>query len=261
MFAHQPCLNSSPIPKNMDTRHRSRGYLPFLDLWYIQVMIGYFPVPYPDEILYSICARYTSIMNYPSKRSVVEELFGTRNAIAVVDLPSHLDYLTTAIPHSSPIAEDYLVRHHTLLPFYSAFLPSERVRRLEIDLHSNNGAGIHMRAGIMASRVKLPESLRYCPLCATEDRVNYAETYWHRIHQVPGVQVCPVHGMRIQESEARLRNRATRYEFVAAEHIVPNTIDAKAAVPSQDIILLEIAQDTEWLLSRHGALPDLEHIR
>jgi len=30
-------------------------------------MIGFFPDPFTDELLYSVCARYSDYMRYPSK--------------------------------------------------------------------------------------------------------------------------------------------------------------------------------------------------
>ena len=41
-------------------------------------MIGFFPDPYPDELLYSVLARFQSRVQYPSRESLVRELFGTK---------------------------------------------------------------------------------------------------------------------------------------------------------------------------------------
>jgi len=61
-------------------------------------MIATLPTPYPDELLYSLCARYCDRMHYPSKRSAIQELFGTGNVIASVGLPSHIDDFVAALP-------------------------------------------------------------------------------------------------------------------------------------------------------------------
>jgi hypothetical protein len=53
-------------------------------------MIGCFPDPYPDELLYSVCARFHKRVQYPNKKGTMRELFGDEAAIAVVDLPSNL---------------------------------------------------------------------------------------------------------------------------------------------------------------------------
>ena len=61
-------------------------------------MIGFLPQPYLDELLYSVCARYSNQAQYPDKKSVVQELFGISTALAVIDLPAHLGNLIAALP-------------------------------------------------------------------------------------------------------------------------------------------------------------------
>ncbi|WP_428992390.1 TniQ family protein [Acidithiobacillus ferrooxidans] len=53
-------------------------------------MIAFFPEPYPDELLYSICARYHIMSRNNDFRHTVEDLFGCRQACAVYDFPSRL---------------------------------------------------------------------------------------------------------------------------------------------------------------------------
>ncbi len=50
-------------------------------------MIGSFPVGHPDELLYSICARYGDRMSYPERTSISQELFGAPQLAAISDLP------------------------------------------------------------------------------------------------------------------------------------------------------------------------------
>src|SRR6266568_7193258 len=138
-------------------------------------MIGYFPKAYPDELLYSICARCFDRMCYPNKQALVQELFGTRTVLACIELPSHLDDLIAALPAGHRYTADQLIDHHTLLPFYGPFLPPDRLDHIRQDMHGKNGSTIHMRLGIMASRVSLPRWLRLCPCCVQEDRKNFDE--------------------------------------------------------------------------------------
>jgi hypothetical protein len=155
-------------------------------------MIGYFPKAHPDELLYSICARCFDRMGYPNKQALVQEIFGKRTVLACIELPSHLDNLIAVLPTGHHYTADQLIDYHTLLPFYGPFLPPARLNRVRQDMRGNNGPTIHMRIGSMASRVPLPRWLRFCTLCVHEDRKQFDECYWHRIHQIPGVVVCPV---------------------------------------------------------------------
>jgi TniQ len=210
-------------------------------------MIGTLPSPYPGELLYSLCARYCDRMQYPSKRSVVQDLFGTRNVIASVWLPSRLNEFVAALAPGHHSSADDLIDNHTLLPFYAPFVLPERLRQLRQDMHGRNGPGIHMRLGIMASRVPLPQWLRLCPQCVEDDRKQYSECYWHRVHQVPGVEVCPIHETRLQNSSVRARSVKTRYEFVPAERAL--LTPGQPALPDHYLeILLRLARDAQWLL-------------
>ncbi len=60
-------------------------------------MLGYFPKPYPDELLYSVIARHAIHLGSHSDKALVQELFLSRNAAAVVDFPGHLVTLVEQI--------------------------------------------------------------------------------------------------------------------------------------------------------------------
>src|SRR4030042_7010586 len=60
-------------------------------------------------------------------------------------------------------------------------------------IKSDSGMGLHSKRGINTSRVKVPQFLRYCPECVSEDFERWGETYWRRTHQLPGVLVCTDH--------------------------------------------------------------------
>lgn len=90
-------------------------------------MIGWFPAPYPDELLYSICARYKEQVAYPSHYPANEDLFGHVRIYAGIALPANLALLVSALPSGHHLTADRLMDNHTLLPFYSYFLPADRV--------------------------------------------------------------------------------------------------------------------------------------
>jgi hypothetical protein len=215
-------------------------------------MIGHFRDPYPDELLYSVFARFSDRMGYPSKKSVVWDLFGTWNVMAVVDFPSHLDRLIAALPAECDYTADSLIDDHTLLPFYGPFLPSERLELIRRDMHGDRGTAIPTRVGTVASHIPLPRWLRFCLQCVEEDRKLWGECYWHRVHQAPIVFVCPSHANGLQDSDVPIRNARTKYEFISAEHMLRTSAkQVSTTLHSCNKILLHIAQDTAWLLKQH----------
>lgn len=220
-------------------------------------MIGSLPDIYPGEPLYSLWARHCERMQYPSRRSVVKELFGTENVVASMELPSHIDDFVAALPPGHHYTADLLIDNHTLLPIYGPFLPPERLRHLRQDMRGRNGPAIHMRAGLMASHVSPPAWLRLCPCCVEEDRRKVGECYWHLVHQVPGVEVCPVHEVYLCDSNVHTHSMKIRYEFVSAERAVLRLRQQDLhAVPNET--LLKIARDAHWLLNGRGLSQNLE---
>jgi Tn7-like transposition protein D/TniQ len=221
-------------------------------------MIGNWPDPYPDELFYSICARFSERVRYSSRRSVVAELFGTDQAMACVILPSHLGYLVSQLPPNSNYDIARIINQHTLLPYFAPFLPPERHDRLRQDMCNNNGPALHMRAGLMASRVSLPQWLRFCPQCAEEDSRRVGECYWHRIHQVPGVEICPLHKSWLKNSSVRARDAQIRYEFISAgcaiQEASPDRFDREDSFID---MLSALAQDAQWLLDQRNISQDL----
>jgi hypothetical protein len=167
---------------------------------------GYFPTLHPDELLYSGCARYFERGNFASVKSALFDLFGAATAGAIVDLPCRLSEFEAALPKGHGYKAERLIDKHTLAPLFCAFLPPERARRIRHDMLGNNGPALHRRIGLTANRVPFRDRLRFCPLCAREDIDHFVKPYWHRLHQLPGVEICPRHEVFLEEGEAFTRH-------------------------------------------------------
>lgn len=224
-------------------------------------MIGDYRPHHPDECLFSGCARCFELLPYEDKKQFLEILFNDRNIMAVVDLPSHIKEFVSNLPEGHYLTVDHVINQATLLPYYYPFLPRDRYETIRNDMEGRNGKSIHMRIGEMATSIHKLEYLRYCPECVIQDRKLYRETYWHRLHQVPGVLICPIHHVYIEDSSVPLRNRKLRYEFISAES-ANLTIDPKSAVDHlQYSILLKIAQESEFLLETTSQPMDFSQLR
>jgi hypothetical protein len=218
-------------------------------------MIGHFPTAHPDELFYSICSRYADRTQYPNKEAINSELFGARSCAATIDLPSHLKQLTSSLPHKdeSSCREliDKFIDNNTLLPLYSPFLPPERVAKIREAMESSNGSSIHNKAGIIPSTVGLPNWLRYCPVCVEDDRKQVGGCYWHRLHQVPGVLVCPLHKVFLANSTVSARNRVNSSVYTSAESVLLKApVRPLSSSDADHQALIRIAQDAEWLLTQ-----------
>lgn len=156
------------------------------------------PLPYPDELLYSVITRYHLRSNNSSPKWTLREVYGTEIVIPTIDLPSHLDDLTNGSVFRGISCEQWICQH-TFYSYFAPFLPTERAERLKQLMKSKDGSGIHTLVGITASTIERTDELMFCPTCYEEDIHAYGEPYWHRLHQLPGVWVCSKHKVILQE--------------------------------------------------------------
>ena len=212
-------------------------------------MITFFPVPYEDEVLYSVLARYHVRSGNISYKATMRDLFGSTSVTAVMDLPSNIHNLVNNMPLNSRYTEEYLIKNHTLFPFYSAFLPPERAEQVFQSMKGENGGSIYTRTGIMACSIVLNQYFKFCPTCTEEDKLQYGELYWHRVHQIPGVLVCPKHYVPLYNSLVPVRGY-NKYQYKAAseENCVKPDIDVMYA---DDIFekLVRLTEDAQVLLN------------
>lgn len=94
--------------------------------------------------------------------------------------------------------KDFVCRH-TITPFTSAF----RYRSAEMHPHGED-VGMHLQFCTMV----LPrEKVYVCHQCATEDMAYWGLSYWRRSHQIPGVDWCQKHRVRLYAVDKSALNR------------------------------------------------------
>src|SRR5208283_2598978 len=143
-------------------------------------MIHGFPIPYPDELFYSLVARRAARLRYPEQRAVLREVFGTHAVAGTLEFPCGLWYLQQAVPDGHPCANESLLSSTTLLPWYAPFLPAERVIQLKQRMLYGSGSTTYSHAGKLDGRVPQPLLMRFCPECLREDKIAGRELYWRR---------------------------------------------------------------------------------
>lgn len=164
-------------------------------------MIHGFPIPYSDEVFYSVVARRASRMNYPSHRAILRELFGSNSVAGTLEVPSHLWTLQNRLPDSHPCASDSLTEGTTFLPWYKPFLPPEAIAQLKQHILHGTGSRSGGRPTKLSGGVPTPRFLRFCPECLREDSRSGRELYWRRLHQLTGIDICPSHLVYLEASQ------------------------------------------------------------
>ncbi len=214
-------------------------------------MLGFFPEIFPDELLFSALSRYSERVMYKSKEATTRDLFGNGRVHIAIDFQSFLGDLVALLPTGHRYSVDRLINDHTLLRFYGAFLPPARFQQLKRDIQEGCAGGvIHGRVGILTSKIRL-HFLQFCPECAQADQEQYGEPYWHRLHQVPGVKVCPIHRVFLERSNVSVQHRSSQQAFVTLRQAV-EPVNAKPIDPSNHNhqAHLQIARDAAWLLNQ-----------
>lgn len=155
------------------------------------------PKPFPDELLYSILARTMAHTGYPTYRSFRNEVMLYSNEYPAIEFRNNLK---PEVQEKLGLTVEETLQHHTIFPFLIRFMmPEKRNKLWRISLSSETRF-----LGLYTPERTNESYLRYCPLCVREQRQQYGECYWSRLHQIPGVNFCPMHGCRLLLSDVPL---------------------------------------------------------
>lgn len=223
-------------------------------------MISFFPAPYPDELLYSIISRYHIRSGNTSAKITLKELFNCATVTAVLDLPCCIDALVGNLPSFIQYSSEDLIIGHTLFPYYAAFLPDVRIETVISSMKSNFGGDIHTRTGIMASTIRAPQYIRFCPLCNEEDKCIYGEFYWHRQHQVPGVMVCYKHLVPLIDSTVEVHGM-NKHIYVPADENNCKFRLIKVEPNKEYEHLKRLTHDVNWIFNNFTLIKDIKDFR
>ena len=153
-------------------------------------MLTYFPPPYPGEWWYSVLCRYHVRSGHSKYATTISELYGGRKMVHGRLIPGgDCAAILSNLPPGVLSIDDVLA-NHTLLPYYTRFFETDKKWQVWNALRAGHGSGI------TSIRTQMPdgtEGLKYCPLCYRSDTAQYGEPYWHSIHQIPLMPLCPTH--------------------------------------------------------------------
>jgi len=203
------------------------------------------PRPNPDELFYSVVGRFAHHHGLQGAKPVSEALFGMASVVVPTLLPARLDRLRWLIERRWRTTLEDIALDHTLLPYYLSTGGPATARKAALveGVGEDRSSHLEQALGIAASRIATPDRLRYCAACAREDRERTGEAYWHRVHQLPGVYVCPDHGIPLSVSKVPLVPVA-RSAAVAAELAIGTDEDPVER-------LSDTAQPVAWQIARY----------
>jgi hypothetical protein len=218
-----------------------------------------FPSLHPDETLYSAFARYSMLNGNTNYKHTIQDLFGVTTKRSVPDFPSNIQTILNRFPQINLKPEEVIYKH-TLVPFYTPFIPEDRVKKIIQKMINSDGSRIHTQVGINASNIRTNRTLKHCPQCIKEDIHLLGETYWHRVHQLPGIFVCPKHKIPIIEIEKNLYNFNQHQFLLASEELLDFPKKINVSKQTYDI-LVSLANEAEWVLNNIITMPDYTFYR
>ena len=191
------------------------------------------PMPRPDELLYSLVARSAIYIGLWSPKQLMETIYRSRKTLAIPDLPSSLGRLA-GIAEAWGMTIEGLANQHTLLPYYTHFLPTAERRRV-VEAMMRRQEYLHVRLGICAGIAARIAYFRLCPSCTREDIAEHGETYWRRVHHLPGVVVCAHHREVLLETKVPFRPIGRHEHVRAHQQLLVDAVPLVADVGSWDI--------------------------
>ena len=219
-------------------------------------MICFFPVAYPDELLYSQLSRYYVKSGYLAYTYAAEDLFQSKTVRPSMEFITPLTASAVEmVAKNMPM--DTVIQGHTMFPYYGHFLHKERRQKAFQTLISMQRDYYNLLP-LPKRKTDAERYLRYCSLCAEQDRETYGETYWHRVHQMVGMNVCAVHGCYLLDSPVMTHSKAPPMLKTAEESIplfettrIPhNDMEFRVAKYMEEVFQMEVDLDSDVSVGR-----------
>jgi hypothetical protein len=158
-------------------------------------------------------------------------------------LPDNIGRIAAQIPASANLTAERFISDTTIFPLLKPFLPKAKATALWNDM-ANGNESIYNGIGFSRVFTNVQRYLRYCVHCVCDDATKYGESYWHRLHQFPGIYVCHKHGIVLTESEIDIADVRDDYY-----PLLPTASGTQLHFkPDCGERLLAVASDLDWII-------------
>lgn len=151
----------------------------------------------PDETIFSLASRYHLVSGNATPRATCLQLFGAERIGSSHDMPARVDFLSRRM-NGRLGQPDAVCLQHSIAPFYFPFHSLDRCRGWLVQMGAGSPSHLKAQLGLYASRFGSSHPLKYCPECSAEDLRSHHVSYWRLSLQLPGVWICPVHGLKLE---------------------------------------------------------------
>jgi hypothetical protein len=147
------------------------------------------PPHLPDETFASLLSRIGRLNGYSDLRDLAETFCGDGPISSFIDAEIDLLRFCRQTDFVYPSSAE-LLKH---LTWNTAQVKLGEIAGPRIDGLANEDNRITVGSTMFPNSAELG----YCPSCRENDLRHYGMTYWHRLHQLPIIYFCPMHGDRI----------------------------------------------------------------
>ena len=139
-----------------------------------------------DEPLFGIVARYLEQVPGANDHGIIRHLFGRVRLASI--LGCGLDQVARETEACWGFSPTDIVEKMTCFPYIAALISPIRARQTLDKMIGGNS--LNPRGGIAPAG----DTRRFCKVCLDQDRQLNGIGHWRRVHQLPGIVVCPWHG-------------------------------------------------------------------
>lgn len=154
-----------------------------------------FPVPAEKETIFSLFTRCKARSGF-SDVLILSELTGQKFSRTLLGpLPAYLPLISGKLHDNHPGKDPYyLIRNHSMFPYFSYFMPSSIREELETKVATSNiTRQISLSMGLIKYPTKILFQPRFCLSCLKEAVEREGFPFYRVEHQLPGVFVCHKH--------------------------------------------------------------------
>lgn len=207
-----------------------------------------YPSLHEDMTLYALLAVAQRWRADSRAESTSASLFGHAGAGLRHDFPSHLESFSRRTGGAYGDAV-YLALNHTLLPYFTTFRPPDLFAEAVATMAGPSVERLKFSLGLPASHMGASFPLGYCLACARYDEQQVGYAYWHRIHQLPGVHVCPQHGELLHKTRIRTDGRGRTRLLLPSDDDIRAEARVIEVAPAAIDLLMQLAALSQCALT------------
>lgn len=149
---------------------------------------------FKDELISGLAGRYSIHTLTHSVPQVSQDLFEDPLYGHSIRFPHRIQSFYQNFKLQLSHCAFDIINNHTLWPFYRAFLnPKKKSILMKMVLSGQPFFQSHHAF----KDLKTPY---YCPKCINECQLEYGEIFFNRIHQLPDIQICTIHGCCLEQA-------------------------------------------------------------